>query len=61
MWEFKQETRKYKKEPVGTKEYTNLKIMLERIKSRLGGTEECVSGLEDRLMKITQSKWQKEK
>ena len=38
-----------------------MKNMLERINSRLGDIEECISDLEDRRMETTQSEQQKEK
>ena len=35
--------------------------MVEGINSRLGDTEECISDLEDRVMKITKTENKKEK
>ena len=38
-----------------------MKNTQERINSRLGDTEECLSDLDDRIIEITQSEQQKEK
>lgn len=38
-----------------------MKITVQRMKSTLGDTEECISDLEDRIVEITQSEQQKEK
>lgn len=40
---------------------TEIKITLKRIKSRLDDREECISNVEDRKMKISQSEHQIEK
>ena len=42
------------KEPITDEEYNNKKKnRLERINSRLGDTEECISDVEDRIVEIT--------
>ena len=54
--------RNYRKEPVRMRNtITEVKNILEGINSRLGDKEECISGLKDRIIEITQSEKQKQK
>ena len=58
---FNKELENTTKEPVRVAGYNNWNEKHTRgINSRLGGTQECISDLEDRIMEITQSE-QKEK
>ena len=55
-------SRKYRKNQSELKNIiTEMKIILEGIKSRRGDTEENISDLEDRIMESTQSEQQKDK
>ena len=55
-------SRKYRKNQSELKNIiTEMKIILEGIKSRRGDTEENISDLEDRIMEITQSEHPKGK
>ena len=59
---FYQETGKYKKELVRIQTtISEIKTTLDGINRKLGDTEKCISDLENRKMKITQSEHQKEK
>ena len=61
QWEFKQGTRKYRREPIKLNNMVNeMKSTLEGLSIRLDDTKECISNLEDRIMEITQLKEQKE-
>ena len=59
---FNKELENIKKTQSETKSSINeIKNTLEKMNSRLSGTEECIRDLEDRKMEITQSEQQKEK
>ena len=62
QWEVEKRDGKYKKEQIRTKNtITEIKNTLDGINRRLKDSEEWISNLENRMVKITQSEQQKGK